>query len=137
VLYERPANTFVAGFIGSPAMNLIELPVGNNGSLALGGVRVPLPANLAADGREAVVLGLRPESLELAADGIAAQVEVVEELGADAYVFCAAEVGRGSTRLVARTETRRVPARGERVTLRPLADEAHLFDPSTGDRLDG
>jgi multiple sugar transport system ATP-binding protein len=134
-LYDRPTNTFVAGFIGSPAMNLLELPVGGNGSIFLGGVRVPLPADVAASGREAVVLGLRPESLELAAEGLAAHVEVVEEVGADAYVFCATELGRGTTKLVARTEARRVPARGDRVTLRPLAEEAHVFDPATGARL--
>jgi multiple sugar transport system ATP-binding protein len=78
-----------------------------------------------------VVVGLRPESLELASDGIAAEVEVVEEIGADSYVFAAADVGR----LVARCETRHAPDRGARISLRPKPDQAHLFDPATGDRL--
>ncbi len=131
-LYDRPANTFVAGFIGSPAMNLCTLPV-VNGAASFGGVPVPLPVG--ANGRSSVVLGLRPESLELAAEGVPAEVEVVEEIGADAFAFCAAEIGGETAKLVARVEARRAPARGERVALRPMPAEAHLFDPESGDRL--
>jgi multiple sugar transport system ATP-binding protein len=138
-LYARPVNTFVAGFIGSPSMNLLTVPLGSNGAVSLGGVAVTLPEAVrsacAAGGWSEIVIGVRPESLELAPDGIAAEVQVVEELGADAFVFCAADLGGGETRLVARTGARRAPARGERVALRPLADEAHLFDPVTGSRL--
>ena len=126
-LYARPANTFVAGFIGSPSMNLCTVGC-ENGSVQLGGVDVPLPAG---EHRAEVVVGVRPESLELASDGIPAEVEVVEELGADSYVFAAAEIGR----LVARCETRHAPERGDRVSLRPKAGEAHLFDPATGVRI--
>ena len=139
VLYEQPANTFVAGFIGSPSMNLLTVPLEGNGSVSLGGVAVPIPeavrSKAASGGWTELVIGVRPESLELAPDGIAAEVQVVEEVGADAFVFCAAVVGGSETRLVARTGARLAPARGERVTLRPVADEAHLFDPVTGSRL--
>ncbi|MDX6441591.1 MAG: multiple sugar transport system ATP-binding protein, partial [Gaiellaceae bacterium] len=139
VLYERPANTFVAGFIGSPSMNLLTVPLGSNGAVSLGGVAVTLPEAVrsacAAGGWSEIVVGVRPESLELAPDGIAAEVQVVEEVGADAFLFCSAELGGGETRLVARAPARRAPARGERVTLRPVADEAHLFDPVSGSRL--
>src|SRR5579885_3651430 len=83
VLYQRPANTFVAGFIGSPAMNLCTLPTAN-GSVTLGGVDLQVPPG-APNGE--VVVGLRPESLELASEGLPAEVQVVEEVGADAYVF--------------------------------------------------
>src|SRR5438067_628292 len=73
VLYDRPANTFVAGFIGSPAMNFFTVPLGANGSVSLGGVDVPLPADAraaaTAGGWKELVLGVRPESLELAGDG--------------------------------------------------------------------
>jgi multiple sugar transport system ATP-binding protein len=131
VLYERPANAFVAGFIGSPAMNLLTVPRGANGSVALGGAQIRLPASA----RGEVVVGFRPESLELAADGIAAQVEVVEEIGADAHVFCVAEIGGERTKLVARTDARTAPAQGALVRLRPKADEAHCFDAETGERL--
>jgi multiple sugar transport system ATP-binding protein len=67
---------------------------------------------------------------------VRAQVDVVEEIGADAYVFCASEVAGETTKLVARVDSRHVPARGERVALRPRGDEAHLFDPETGERID-
>jgi multiple sugar transport system ATP-binding protein len=131
-LYDRPANVFVAGFIGSPAMNLCDAAPGSNGSVSLGGVSFALPP--AAAGRK-VVLGIRPESLELAADGVPARVEVIEELGADAYVFCSADLSGEATRLVARVDVRRRPERGERVSLRPLPGEAHLFDAESGERF--
>jgi multiple sugar transport system ATP-binding protein len=131
-LYDRPANVFVAGFIGSPAMCLCTVAVGDGG-VELGGQR--LPVNGAAREREAVVVGLRPESLELASDGLPARVQVVEELGADAYVFCVGEVAGAETRLVARADPRHPPAIGERVSLRVRGEEAHLFDPETGARI--
>jgi ABC-type sugar transport system ATPase subunit len=131
-LYERPVNVFVAGFIGSPAMNLCRVPV-EDGRARLGDDAVALPGG--ANGRREVVVGLRPESLELAADGIAGRVEVVEELGADVYAFCVAQLPDGEARLVARMEAQRAPARGERVTLRPRMETAHLFDAATGVRL--
>ena len=134
-LYERPANTFVASFIGSPAMNLCTVPLGSNGSVSLGGEALALPAAARGSARTAVVVGLRPESLELSADGLPGRVEMVEELGADAYVFCVAPVAGAETKLVARVETRHAPSRGDSVSLRPNADEAHFFDADTGERL--
>ena len=128
-LYERPANVFVAGFIGSPAMNLVRAQC-VDGSIALGGAEVTVPAGTHSG---EVIVGLRPESLDLADDGIPCEVEVVEEIGADAYVFAAAEVGK----LVARVDAKRAPDRGSRIALRPNGDEAHLFDPATGDRISG
>jgi multiple sugar transport system ATP-binding protein len=133
-LYDRPANTFVAGFIGSPAMNFLTVPLGGNGSVDVGGVAVPVPDS-ARHGRDRLVVGVRPESLELAADGIGAEVQVVEDIGADAYVFCTALLDGEERRMVARSSVRRAPGRGERVALRPVPGEAHLFDPVSGDRL--
>jgi multiple sugar transport system ATP-binding protein len=135
-LYERPVNTFVAGFIGSPAMNIVAVPLDTNGLVSLGGVEIPLPAKVAANGRRELLVGLRPESLELSSEGVPAQVEVVEELGADAYVFCVSEVAGETTKLGARTDAMRAPERGERVALRPRAEDAQLFDPETGERLE-
>jgi multiple sugar transport system ATP-binding protein len=139
VLYERPANAFVAGFIGSPAINLCGVPCSANGHVTLGGAAVAVSASASAAatarGLGTVVVGIRPEALELAADGLPARVEVVEELGADAFVFCVADLPDGPTKLVARVEARARPERGALVTLRPRADEALLFDPETGDRL--
>jgi multiple sugar transport system ATP-binding protein len=134
-LYERPANTFVAGFIGSPSMNLLSVQLGTNGSVSLGGVAVSVPAAARNPEWKEIVVGVRPESLELAADGIPAEVQVVEEVGADAFVFCTAELGGVETKLVARAGAKRAPERGARVSLRPVADEAHLFDPVDGARL--
>jgi hypothetical protein len=62
-------------------------------------------------------------------------VAIVEEFGADAYVFCAAEVAGEQVQLVARTDPRTAPDRGARVSLRPLPGSAHLFDPETGERI--
>jgi multiple sugar transport system ATP-binding protein len=133
-LYDHPANVFVAGFIGSPAMNLCTLPV-VGGRAELGGRELALPPGV--NGAGSVVVGLRPEALELADDGLSGRVEVVEELGADAYAFCAAELPGGEARLVARTDARHIPRIGERVGLRPRFDEVHLFDAESGERLGG
>ncbi|MDX6447707.1 MAG: multiple sugar transport system ATP-binding protein [Gaiellaceae bacterium] len=129
-LYDKPVNTFVAGFIGSPAMNLCEMQC-TNGTVPFAGEQVHV-----ANGRSRVVLGFRPESLELASEGLAARVEVVEEFGADAYVFCTAEIAGEDTRLVARVEARGRPERGERVLLHARAEDAHVFDPETGERVE-
>ncbi len=139
VLYDSPANSFVAGFIGSPAMNLCLVPCGANGMVSLGSAAVPVSAAAGAAaagcGVSDVIVGIRPEALDLATDGIAARVEVVEELGADAYVFCVAELPGGDTKLVARVDASTRPARGARVFVRPRAAEALLFHPATGERL--
>jgi multiple sugar transport system ATP-binding protein len=135
-LYEEPANVFVAGFIGSPAMNLCSVELGSNGSVSFGGVEVAVPRGAARDGNSLVV-GLRPESLEVATEGVRAKVEVVEDVGADAFVFCSTDLAGATTRLVARTEVRNAPKQGDVVALRPRQGEAHLFDPITGERLDG
>jgi multiple sugar transport system ATP-binding protein len=138
-LYDRPANVFVAGFIGSPSMCLCTVPLGDNGAVELGGAAVELPSaaatELRARGQDSVVVGLRPEALELAADGLPARVQVVEELGADAYAFCVGEGAGEETRLVARADARRPPGIGDRVSLRVRSEEAHLFDPASGERL--
>ncbi len=133
-LYDRPANVFVAGFIGSPAMNLCTLAV-VDGRAELGGQALAMPAGV--NGAREVVVGLRPESLELADDGLPGRVEIVEELGADAYAFCVAQLPTGEVRLVARADARHPPASGDRVGLRPRLDEAHLFDSVSGARLGG
>ncbi|HZQ16906.1 MAG TPA: ATP-binding cassette domain-containing protein [Gaiellaceae bacterium] len=129
-LYREPANTFVAGFIGSPAMNLCTVGV-EGGVARFGGVDVPVPDGVHGE----VVLGLRPEALGLAAAGCPAVVEVVEEIGADAHVFCVAEIGGREQKLVARVDTDDAPRRGDLVNLRPKAEAAHFFDPATGARL--
>jgi multiple sugar transport system ATP-binding protein len=131
-VYARPANLFVAGFIGSPAMNLIEAEV-HDGACQLDDVRIEPPA--AVSGRGRVVVGLRPDALELASEGLPARVQVVEDVGAEAYAICTANLDGRERRVIARVDARRPPAQGETVRLRPVAGEAHLFDPETGERL--
>jgi multiple sugar transport system ATP-binding protein len=135
-VYARPANVFVAGFIGSPAMNLVEAEV-KDGACELGGVRLELPDGLASASASLarVVVGLRPDALELAGEGVPARVDVVEDVGAEAYAFCSAELPGGDGRLIARVDSRRPPAQGDAVRLRPLTEEMHLFDPASGERL--
>ena len=137
-LYERPANAFVAGFIGSPAMSLVEVSLGTNGSIDLGGVRLPLPdetASAAAARARAAPRRAPPRGARLSGDGIPARVEAVEVLGADAYVFCSAEVDGAETRITARADARDAPERGDAVRLAAESREAHLFDPESGERL--
>jgi multiple sugar transport system ATP-binding protein len=137
-LYDRPANAFVGGFIGSPAMSLVEIPFSGNGSLDIAGVPLPCPSvaseAASARGLDRVVVGLRPESMRLSTHGIPARVEAIEVLGADAYVFCTASVAGADTRLSTRVGSHDAPSRGDAVRLAPLGD-AHLFDPETGERL--
>jgi multiple sugar transport system ATP-binding protein len=136
-LYERPVNSFVGRFIGSPAMNLVTVAVGPDGTASLGGQPLRIPPGMRAqlDGAGSVVVGVRPESMELAADGIPASVEVVEELGADAFVFATADLDGSPVKVVARVEARRRPVHGEAVRMRPRLERAHLFHPSSGVRL--
>jgi multiple sugar transport system ATP-binding protein len=134
-LFDHPVNTFVAGFVGSPAMNLCRVPLNADGNAAFGGLPLELPG-LRANGRTEAIVGVRPEAMELASEGLDAGVEVIEELGSDAFVFCSAELPGGATRLVARVPARRAPERGERVRLRPSPEYApHVFDADTGERI--
>jgi multiple sugar transport system ATP-binding protein len=146
-LYEKPANAFVAGFIGSPAMNLETYRV-IDGHARVGQLDVPLARKeldaIAHAGLDSVILGVRPESLELVSegDGFPVLVGVVEELGSDAYAYCtierraddeSAEVA--GHRVVVRVDARRPPGKGEHLHLRARAGEQHLFSPETGERL--
>jgi len=134
-LFDRPVNTFVAGFVGSPAMNLCRVPLGDDGSASFGGLALALPG-LRPNGRTEAIVGVRPEALELAAEGIEASVDVIEELGSDAFIFCGADLAGTWTRLVARVEARHAPERGERVHLRPSAEHPpHVFDADSGERI--
>jgi multiple sugar transport system ATP-binding protein len=127
-LYDRPANRFVAEFIGSPAMNLIAGVARDGGVDARGSL---LPAEARADAGRPVVYGIRPEHLELAADGFPAQVRVVEPTGAETLAY----LSFGDGEVVALFRDRHQLAPGQAVRLRPRADKAHLFDPETGRRL--
>src|SRR6266516_6630346 len=139
-LYESPVNQFVAGFIGSPAMNLQTVPLTDDG-VPLGGTTLPLPAAVSAAARQAglheLVLGIRPEHLHLA-DGsgeLRGEVLLVEELGADALLHVRL-AGSGDP-VVARTEGRKPPAQGQPVTFNVQTEDVFAFHPETGARLAG
>ena len=141
-LYERPNNAFVAGFIGSPAMNLKTVPLTENGA-QLGDYIVPLPRETMSAARQAdvsqVTLGVRPESLRLVPsgeEGLKLTVELVEELGADAYMYGSSDAGAGSERYIARVDARTPPDAGQVVTVAVIPEELHVFHPETGKRLE-
>jgi multiple sugar transport system ATP-binding protein len=142
-LYDRPDNIFVAGFIGSPAMNLRKATLDATGA-TIGGAPVSLPGPALSAAREAglteLVVGLRPEASTLAADSQAGTpqlaVTLVEELGADAYVYGELDGDQATDKpWVMRFESRTVPTIGSRVRLSLRGDEAHAFNPETGLRL--
>jgi multiple sugar transport system ATP-binding protein len=137
-LYDNPVNAFVAGFIGSPAMNLVTVPitadgvrVGDNSSLELERDQL---TRLHDAGLEEVTIGIRPEQLEMAdSGGIEVVVDLVEDLGSEAYVYTHAGSG---IQLVARSNPRTAPKLAETVRLRKHPDGVvHLFKPDTGERI--
>ncbi|KND26257.1 ABC transporter ATP-binding protein [Streptomyces acidiscabies] len=137
-MYDRPANLFVAGFIGSPAMNLVEVPIADGG-VKFGNAVVPVQRDaLSATTDKTVTVGVRPEHFEVATEtdkGLVVTVNVVEELGADAYVYGTAKVGEESKDLVVRVSGRAVPEKGSTLSVVPRAGEIHVFSTSTGARL--
>jgi len=140
-LYEQPVNAFVAGFIGSPQMNLIRTPL-DEGCIRLGEQSLALPHSLLeAAGRKQraeIIMGIRPEHVTVNGendDGIPAEVVLVESMGADAYLH--ASLGGLDTRFVARTEGRDPPPAGARVRLRIDPERMYAFDAETDERLGG
>jgi multiple sugar transport system ATP-binding protein len=141
-LYDRPANVFVAGFIGSPAMNFLRLGLSEEagGAYAVGdGVRVRIPASRSSrlkgqNGRQ-IILGVRPEDVECDSayvehhsdSVINAQVEVVEPLGAEVFLY----VSCGSGNITARVEPGTKARVGDRIPVALNMDNVHLFDVET------
>ncbi|WP_333619533.1 ABC transporter ATP-binding protein [Dietzia sp.] len=128
-LYNDPVNAFVAGFIGSPAMNLFAAPV-RGGAVERPGIGDAAPAGV--DGQ--VMVGVRPEHLSTvtAGQGIDAVVELVEELGSDSYVHARTETGYA---IVFRAGADERLAKGDRVSLAVKEGSVRFFDIETGDRL--
>jgi multiple sugar transport system ATP-binding protein len=142
-LYERPTNAFVAGFIGSPAMNIRTTGLTDQGA-DLGGLLLPLSREQVAwaradGGGNRVTIGFRPEHTEIVAPtdgGMPVVVELVEELGSDAYVHGHAAINGGNETFVVRTDGRFTPPRiGETIFVRPRPGSHHAFHAVTGARL--
>ena len=132
-MYDRPANVFVAGFIGSPAMNLFEVPI-KDGKVLLGTSSIPMPASANPKGNR-VTLGIRPEDLAPADEGLKVDVVMVEELGADAYVYGRMQADGEEYPVMARVDGRRPPKKGDTIFFAPKTDHIHLFDVETGERV--
>ncbi|GCE75754.1 ABC transporter ATP-binding protein [Cellulomonas biazotea] len=151
-MYDTPANVFVAGFIGSPAMNIATVPV-LEGAAQLGRARVSLPRDVIAKFTESdknhITLGFRPESLEVVPQGtpdsIPVIVNIVEELGSDAFVYAsltnefggaeAVHSGAGDAQVIVRIDPRTVPDKGETIWIRIREGQQHLFHAGSGERI--
>jgi multiple sugar transport system ATP-binding protein len=137
-LYDRPANAFVAGFIGSPAMNLLLVNV-NGGKASLGDLQVDVPASAGNQ----VIVGVRPEGFSPASSGFHVNVEVVEELGADAFVYGTpadtnvkfANSSDEGAQVIVRWDPKHPPKAGDRITVGVNPSAVHLFDATTGLRI--
>ena len=131
-LYDRPANTFVAGFIGSPAMNIIPGVVGDAGQVAFAdGAVLPLPAGARAEPGRQVLYGVRPEHCALGTSGLPVDVVVVEPTGADTQLYCRFGGQEVTATIRDRTDCRP----GDRIRLAPDLARAHVFDAASGIRL--
>ncbi|MEZ5115289.1 MAG: sn-glycerol-3-phosphate ABC transporter ATP-binding protein UgpC [Candidatus Nanopelagicales bacterium] len=140
-LYNDPANIFVAGFIGSPAMNIIEMPL-VEGGVGLAGRVVPVATEIVskatADGSKTVMVGFRPEDVRMSGDatGWPVEVDVVESLGADAYVYGGMTLPGGERReVVVRTDGRDAPRKGQMINIEVVRDHAYYFATNSGERL--
>jgi multiple sugar transport system ATP-binding protein len=142
-LYDRPDNAFVAGFIGSPAMNLRRAEIAEGGA-RLGNIVVPLQKSVVDAASEAgvseIILGIRPESFTLGETGHEAglniEVMLVEELGADAFVHGKLEGDEaGNPPYVVRFDGRVPPRIGETLSIHVRPGEEHAFHPETEERL--
>jgi multiple sugar transport system ATP-binding protein len=141
-VYARPANLFVAGFIGSPPMNAVRGAVtrlGDGLAVELPGGRAPLPPAVAnvveARGLDAVVVGVRPEALRIVdAGGVAAHVSVIESLGHERHVVC--RLTDDTLVIVRRAASAPSPQIGEAVHLAADIADVHVFDPGSGERIE-
>ena len=129
-LYRTPANVFVAGFMGSPSMNLFSAPI-TDGGVRIGDQVVPIPRDVLArcSGSE-VMFGIRPEHVEIVSSGLKLEIDVVEELGSEAFVFGRADINGRTQTIVARADWRDPPQKGDVVAVRFDEAHAHVFDGS-------
>jgi multiple sugar transport system ATP-binding protein len=135
-LYDRPANLFVAGFIGSPQMNLME-GVAVQGQVKLGDYMVPVDpaASRTAHGR--VTVGVRPENWRIVTaeeGGLPVDVTVVEELGADGFVYGTSGVEGTPHDIIVRVSDRKTVRKGDRLYVTTDPKHVHVFDTETGER---
>ncbi|UAL31436.1 sn-glycerol-3-phosphate ABC transporter ATP-binding protein UgpC [Nocardioides rotundus] len=139
-LYDKPVNLFVAGFIGSPAMNLLAATA-DEGQARIGSYLVPVDP--AAEHRigpqhEKITVGVRPEAWRIVSaeqGGLPIEVTVVEELGADSYVYGTSEVEGTPSNVIVRVSARDSVHKGETIHVSTDPSSVHVFDTVTGERL--
>jgi len=130
-LYENPTNLFVAGFIGSPEMNLIEGSIQHGAFVAGEGLRLPLPDDAKIGDSPAVVYGIRPQHIAVGGDHVKATVQVVEPTGdAQEVIFNA-----GGVDFVVEVRDQPMLKPGQEVSLRIMTEKTLLFDATSGGRL--
>jgi len=141
-LYDTPANVFVAGFIGSPAMNINTVPLSDNGAqfgtMLLPITRDQITAANADGGAGRITVGFRPEDSDLVSaseGGMPVIVDLVEELGSDAYVYGTTAVDGADERIVVRVPGRTTPSMGDTVYVKPRIGSHHAFNAASGVRL--
>jgi multiple sugar transport system ATP-binding protein len=141
-LYDHPGNVFVAGFIGSPAMNIKTVPLTESGA-DFAGMILPLSREQVTEagnggGNGTVTVGFRPEDSDLVSEtegGMPILVDLVEELGSDAYVYGHANLSGEEERFVVRTDGRQTPRMGDTVFVKPRQGHHHAFHSVSGERI--
>ena len=136
-LYETPKNVFVAGFIGSPAMNIFNADLTESG-VRFGSQEIRLERSmLAGAGGKQVTVGIRPEDLRVdeGGEGLSATVDFVEELGADGFLYLHSIIDGERVDIVARVNGRDHPLAGDTVLVSPVEKHLHVFSAETGERL--
>ena len=136
-LYEKPNNVFVAGFIGSPAMNLFDADV-VDGGLKFGSAMAKVDRETLGETKaKKVTIGVRPEDIKVSnsGDGLPVDVDVIEELGADGYLYGHTEIDGNRVDIVARVDGRSHPDAGDKVVHPPEPNHIHVFDTESGERL--
>lgn len=136
-LYEKPANLFVAGFIGSPAMNLLQAKAAN-GEVKVGDYTVPVDRAVASRVGGEVTVGVRPENWRLVGEhegGLPLRVTVFEELGADAYLYGTSDLPGVPDDVVVRVDPRSDVRKGSTVHVTTDPDKMHVFDGDSGERV--
>ncbi len=140
-LYDAPKNLFVAGFIGSPAMNLMTGKV-VDGGVQIGDYTVPVPRETLAKaaGEDTLTVGIRPEAFQISEQGIGLDVAVVEELGADSFLYgtlagLSDDEVVTAQQFVARVGARTAPEKGSVVRLTASPDQVHVFSTKTEERI--
>lgn len=137
-LYDTPRNVFVAGFLGSPAMNLFDGEITDNG-ISYGDWTIPVGRSVleAAGDEKTLTVGIRPEAFTVTGEDASMPLEVerVEELGADSYLHGHAAGAAEGPLIIARTSTRRTPDIGDTVPLTVDPADVHVFSRRTGERI--